>query len=564
MPRRQDMAAGSPGVREGPAAFCPMPPAPDRPRSMLTAGTTWRLLDTGVETAAVNMALDAVVLETVSRGDAPPTLRFLQFSPPCALVGVYQRLEEELRLDYCLSENVDVNRRLTGGGAIFFDETQLGWEVVAPSSVAGGVPGAALFERLSEPVVSALRGLGLDAGFRPRNDIEVGGRKISGTGGTAEGNAFLFQGTLLTDFDVDTMLRVLRVPVEKLKRKEVDSLKERVTWLSRELGACPPLDGLKRTIASAFETSLGVRLEPAGLTPAEEELLSRRVARFRSDDWIRGRDLPASSKDYVRGYARVRSGVLKASVVYDSARDVIEYVWFSGDFFAFPGRSVYDLEAALKGVAGAGVERAVSRFLDDTGADLAGIGPRELASAVEDAVARTSHDRLGVTPGDANSVFTVVEPLGRVADIGATALLLPYCAKPVDCAYRHTEDCACCGKCAVGDAYELASELGLEARTVMSFEHLMETLRDMRSRGIRAFVGSCCEAFYMKHRDEMETHGIPGALVDVESDTCYDLGRAREAYVGAFEGETSLSMDLLERVVRACAGANVGAAERDE
>ena len=535
----------------------------DRLRSMHALDTEWRLLDVGVATATVNMALDSVVLEAVACGEAPPTIRFLQFSPPAALVGVYQRLEEELRLDYCASAGIDVNRRLTGGGAIFFDEGQLGWEVIAPTRAVGGCPAVALFERLSRPVVSALRDMGLDAAFRPRNDIEVAGRKISGTGGTSDGDAFLFQGTLLTDFDVDTMLRVLRVPVEKLRRKEIDSLKERVTWLARELGACPSIDELKRTLREAFGRSLGVSLKRSGLTSSEEGLLSERLARFGSDAWVRGEGLPASSKDYFRGYARVRSGVLKASVVYDSARDVVEYAWFSGDFFAFPGRAVYDLEAALKGVASADVRSVVAAFLDRTGADLAGLGVAELASAVEDAVGRSAYDALGVPRDGANSVFTVVQPLEGVAGQGATVLLLPYCAKPVGCAYRHTEDCGRCGRCAVGEAYSLAGELGVEVKTIVSFEHLMESLADMRARGVRAFVGSCCEAFYLKHRDEMEAHGIPGALVDVGSETCYDLGKARDAYVGTFEGETTLSLDLLERVARACAARTRSAAERD-
>ena len=32
--------------------------------------------------------------------------------------------------------------------------------------------------------LAGLRNMGIDAAFRPRNDIEVAGRKISGTGGT--------------------------------------------------------------------------------------------------------------------------------------------------------------------------------------------------------------------------------------------------------------------------------------------------------------------------------------------------------------------------------------------
>jgi lipoate-protein ligase A len=518
----------------------------------------WRLLDTGVSNAAVNMATDEAVLTARSEGLVPSTLRFLQFSPPAALVGVYQRVEEELRAEYCREQGVEINRRLTGGGAIYFDETQLGWEVVGSSGDVGGLPSADLFERLCAPVVAALRALGLDARFRPRNDIEVGGRKISGTGGTAEGDAFLFQGTLLTDFDVDTMLRVLRVPVEKLKRKEIDSLRERVTCLEWELGATPPLGELKAIVASEFESAFGVRLTPGSLSPFERERVASRLAYFSSDAWILGDRLPPSRKDYLRGYARVGSGVLKASVTYDRVRERVEYVVFSGDFFAFPVRSVYDLEAALKGAALGEVGALIERFIEETGADFAGLGADAFASAVEDAVGRVDHERYGVPPEDVNSVFSILEPMSRVAEIGATVLLLPYCAKPLDCDLRFTEECTECGRCDIGAAYALAREVGIAVRTITSFEHLMATLADMRARGVRAFIGSCCEAFYLKHRADMERRGVPGILVDVGSDTCYDLGRTREAYAGAFEGVTTIRPALIERVVRACAAERPG------
>lgn len=499
------------------------------------------------------MATDEVILAARSEGATPSTLRFLQFSPPAALVGVYQRVEEELRVGYCEEHGVEINRRLTGGGAIYFDETQLGWEIVGSADDVGGLPSADLFERLCAPVVAALRSLGLDAGFRPRNDIEVRGRKISGTGGTAEGDAFLFQGTLLTDFDVDTMLRVLRVPVEKLKRKEIDSLRERVTCLQWELGASPPLSELKRILALEFASAFGVQLVPGPLTELERRRLGERLAHFSSGAWIRGERLPASRKDYLRGYARVGSGVLKASVTYDRARGRVEYVVFSGDFFAFPMRAVYDLEAALKGVAPDEVGAAIERFVSRTGADFAGLGPSEFASAIEDAVGRLDHESLGIPAEDANSVFSVGDPMSRVAAIGATVLLLPYCAKPLDCDLRFTEECTECGRCDIGGAYALARQTGLEVRTITSFEHLMASLEEMKARGVPAFVGSCCEAFYIKHRGDMERHGVPGVLVDVGSDTCYDLGRTREAYAGAFEGVTTIRLSLLERVVRACA-----------
>ncbi len=117
-------------------------------------------------------------------------------------MGYHQAVGEEIREDYCREEGIEINRRITGGGAIFFDENQLGWEVICGKSFFNvRIPTEHLFKTLCNPILTALSIFGIDADFRPRNDIEINGRKISGTGGTGTKKAFLFQSTMLVNFD---------------------------------------------------------------------------------------------------------------------------------------------------------------------------------------------------------------------------------------------------------------------------------------------------------------------------------------------------------------------------
>ena len=88
----------------------------------------WRRLDTGLRAAAQNIALNRALLEAREADEIPSTLRFLRFTP-CALIGYHQSAEQELDLDYCRARQIAVQRRITGGGAIYFDEGQLGWEL---------------------------------------------------------------------------------------------------------------------------------------------------------------------------------------------------------------------------------------------------------------------------------------------------------------------------------------------------------------------------------------------------------------------------------------------------
>ena len=310
---------------------------------------TWRLLDTGPLPAAHNMALDKVILTACSRYWVPNTMRFLQFSPHCALVGYHQAVELEVEEDYCRDHGIEINRRITGGGNLYWDEGQLGWEIFARKNTPG-IPKRleALYGLMCEGAAAGLSKLGVEARFRPKNDIEVGGRKISGTGGTEIGDAFLYQGTLLTDFDVDTMIRCLKLPIKKLEGKQIQSFKQRVTCLREVLGYLPPMADIKRALAEGFAEALGLELTAGVLTEKENTLLRQELPAFQSEKWIRGqRPILQGSELSVVDY-KAPGGLIRTSVLLDRHRRRIKSACITGDFFAYPERCVLDLEARLK------------------------------------------------------------------------------------------------------------------------------------------------------------------------------------------------------------------------
>ena len=78
----------------------------------------------------------------------------------------------------------------------------------------------------------------------------------------------------------------------------------------------------------------------------------------------------------------------------------------------------------------------------------------------------------------------------------------------------------------------------------------MLTLEEKTSRSGGIYIGSCCEAFYSKHRLEMEALPASGILVNIDSTTCYDLGKGSDAYKGKFDNKTFLNISLLEKTIR--------------
>jgi lipoate-protein ligase A len=514
----------------------------------------WRELDTGYRDAASNVALDDALLKAHGRSEQPfdATLRFLSFRPACVLVGYNQVVRHEARESYCREAGIEVNRRITGGGAIYLDPSQVGWEVIATrSSPLFPLSVERLYERIASAVVVALNRLGVSARFKPRNDIEAGGKKISGTGGTEYKGAFLFQGTLLVRDEIEELVRSLRIPVEKLSHRELGSLRERVTCLERELGYVPPREDIKRAIREGFASIFGVEIQAGELTPLEARLAEERLRVFSRAAWVNRVDQPMRAQGLLESSHRCRGGVVRVAMVVNKRDRVVRATYISGDFFAEPKEKLLDLERLLKNIPmrrGSVLSR-VTRFLSEGSLNMLGIEPGDLLRTFEDIFGKWDHVSRGFTIEEANRVMQVGEGFEAVLSRRPNAFLFPYCAKAADCDLRYDERCSSCGRCEVGEGYALAAETGLAPVTIQSFEHLWATLMRLKSAGTAAYVGSCCRTFYARHRDEFEAAGLPAILLDIESDTCFDLGRVRDAYQGSFANKTELDMPLIRKVL---------------
>lgn len=348
---------------------------------------TWRVIDTGLRRAAENIALNRALLEARQADEIPSTLRFLRFTP-CALLGFHQSAEQELNVDYCAAQGVDIQRRITGGGAIYFDETQLGWELYLHKRELGMADMQAITRRICEAAARGIQALGVDAQFRPRNDIEVEGKKISGTGGAFDGDALMFQGTLLIEFDVEKMLRVLRIPAEKLSDKAIASARERVANLADLLGYVPSMQAVQDALTHAFADEFSVTFAAEDLSPREQARFEQALAEIDTDDWVHMLRRPQSDVPIIEAVQKFPGGLVRASVAYDQTRRRIKQVWFSGDFFVSPKRAIVDLEAALRDTAWDECPSLVSEFFAQSNIDLLGLQPLDFVTVIQLAVSQ--------------------------------------------------------------------------------------------------------------------------------------------------------------------------------
>ncbi len=306
----------------------------------------WRWIATDGVEAAQGLAADEVLCRHVGADRSPATLRLYTYRSHCALVGRFQNLEQELNLDYCESNDIQVNRRPTGGGAILMGRDQLGI-ALALNGRGRKMHGRArdLMERFSSGVLHGLSQLGVQAKFRGKNDLEVGGRKIAGLGIYRDSNGgLLFHGSLLVDLDVELMARVLKTPFDNIGDHELKIISRRTTTVRHQRQDSIPMDDVKQVIANGFAESFGITLEPS--CPDAEELAATDALiqeKYCSNAWLHQRsDVPDRDG---RASLRIEAGTIEARVAM--AGKVIKSALLLGDFFADED-AIVDLEGRLR------------------------------------------------------------------------------------------------------------------------------------------------------------------------------------------------------------------------
>ena len=350
--------------------------------------TPFRVIDTGIRDGRRQIAFDQALIDARRAGAIPDTIRFLRF-PPTALIGRHQSLSRELRLDHCRAHGIGIVRRITGGGAIYFDEGQLGWSLVFHRATLGITDLGELARAICEAAAAGLSTLGIDARYRPRNDIEVDGRKVSGTGGFFDGDVLFYQGTVLIDMDPAKMLAALKVPQEKLARRGLDSAAQRVTSLKALLGTAPPVEAVQDALLAGFAQRLGIEPLRGAITPREEELAARHHdEEIGTEAFVAEIDHPEEGEGVRSASLATAGGTITAHVRLEGeGAERIREVLITGDFFVAPPRTIYDLESALRGVAARDAGAAVERFFDRAGVGLLTVSPRDFGQAVAAAVA---------------------------------------------------------------------------------------------------------------------------------------------------------------------------------
>ena len=242
----------------------------------------WRFIDFGLVDIRDMMAMDEAIL----KGDEGNTFFF--WTPKKSIIlGYFQKADIELDLAQC--KDYTITRRISGGGIAFSDDRcrQINYGVVGvidndrfPLDIIES------YKQICGVLIDTLKDFGLNAAFRPINDVTVDNKKISGNAQTRWEGKLLQNGTLLLDFDIEEMLRISNIPKEKFMDKKIASVREGLTWLDRELGEQRDMEEIRNVMKRKFEERFNVGLKPGTLSKKEKELTKSLLPKYYSDEWV--------------------------------------------------------------------------------------------------------------------------------------------------------------------------------------------------------------------------------------------------------------------------------------
>jgi lipoyl(octanoyl) transferase len=222
-------------------------------------------IDTGYNNAFTNMAIDEVLLSS-----RVPVLRFYQWEPCAVSIGRYQD-QDDIDLDYCTENGIDVVRRITGGKAVLH-EKELTYSFIIdkdemPQSIIES------YKIISIALVQGLKILGLNPEMsRSRienrdnpvcfqeqsfNELTINRKKFVGSAQVRKKGKLLQHGSILTGIDTEKHSSCFS------GKPEADGLKKRITYIDI------PEENLKSAIKHGFSGYFNTILKERRLSNSE-------------------------------------------------------------------------------------------------------------------------------------------------------------------------------------------------------------------------------------------------------------------------------------------------------
>ncbi len=205
------------------------------------------------------MAIDEVLLSS-----QVPVLRFYQWEPAAVSIGRYQDLDD-IDLEYCAENSIDVVRRITGGKAVLH-ERELTYSFIIDKEL---MPRSIIesYKIISSAIIQGLRTLGLNPEmssskvenrdnpvcFREPsfNELTINRKKFVGSAQVRKKGKLLQHGSILTGIDTEKHSGCFK------EKPEADDLRKRIACI--DISEKRLKNAIKHGFSGYFNTGMNER-----------------------------------------------------------------------------------------------------------------------------------------------------------------------------------------------------------------------------------------------------------------------------------------------------------------
>lgn len=287
----------------------------------------------GITDPRINLAIEEYAIRNFTD---PHDYLLFYINEPSIIIGRHQNTLEQVNQDYVEKKHIHVVRRISGGGAVYHDFGNLNFSFITDYNSKK----LNNFKQFTAPIIKILNEMGVPAEMKGRNDIEAGGKKISGNAQFSSVKRMFSHGTLLLNCDLSEVTKALTVKMTKIKSKGHKSARARVANISEFLAEPLTTEAFRDKILKGLYKD-NPNFETYKLTKEDWDKINQLVKeKYDNWDWNYGR----SPKFDIQRTKHFKAGIIDLRLNVKRG-GLIENVKIYGDFFG--KNPIEDIEHAL-------------------------------------------------------------------------------------------------------------------------------------------------------------------------------------------------------------------------
>ena len=203
-------------------------------------------------------------------------------SKKSVVLGKHQNAFAEVNYPFLIKNRIPLIRRISGGGTVFHGNGNLNITVIRNSTTEFGQVN---FKQFTNPIISFLKQYGIEAVFEGKNNLRIGGKKISGNSAHIFKNRVMHHGTILFNADLKSIDEIVNAQPDCFHHKAVKSIRSEVVNLSEYFPAETDFSKFKETLKKYLLKEFNINKIQSFSKHDKIEILRLMQERYKSWNW---------------------------------------------------------------------------------------------------------------------------------------------------------------------------------------------------------------------------------------------------------------------------------------